>query len=56
MVVRYTDLDFRRKIWLRLVNLGDIGTCMVIEVLRVGEFPGTVCETRKEGVGWNPKE
>lgn len=34
MLVRYTDLDFRRKIWPRVLDLGDIGTCMV----RVGEI------------------
>lgn len=32
------DLDFRKKIWPEFIDLGDIGTCMVIEVMRVDKI------------------
>lgn len=32
------DVDSRRKIWPGFVDLGDVGTCLVIEVMRVDEI------------------
>lgn len=38
MVVGYMDLDFRRMIWFGVVDLGDIGICMVVEVMRIDKI------------------
>lgn len=38
MVVGYMDLDFRRMIWPGVVDLGDTGTCMVVEVMRIDKI------------------
>lgn len=38
VVDRCMDVDSRRKIWPGFVDLGDVGTCLVIEVMRVDEI------------------
>ena len=45
-------LGFRRKIWPDFIGLGDMDTCMVIEVMRVEEIIRIVCMVRRgEDVG-----